>query len=152
MSLEYKVVRSVPLGERLYAFLTDEETYGWDLVTIYKESSLDVLVFKRPKPVVIDADELREAAEDLARVLRDMDEAIGPLLIHAHKAGRPYRGPKFGKELRRLEEALTSGDEATDHAYAETLLDRDDQPISPTCAHCGRLKKDCLASKIRPDG
>jgi hypothetical protein len=33
-----------------------------------------------------------------------------------------------------------------DHVYTETRLDRDDNPIPPTCAHCGRLKDDCPAA------
>ncbi|KKM77447.1 hypothetical protein LCGC14_1369960 [marine sediment metagenome] len=29
------------------------------------------------------------------------------------------------------------------HARSLTTLDRDDSPVSPTCAHCGRLEADC---------
>lgn len=33
------------------------------------------------------------------------------------------------------------------HRYAETLRDRDDRPIPPTCAHCGRAKDWCEGRK-----
>jgi len=33
------------------------------------------------------------------------------------------------------------------HTYAETLRDRDDHPIPPTCAHCGRAKAYCEGEK-----
>jgi hypothetical protein len=37
-------------------------------------------------------------------------------------------------------------DEA-DHDYAETTLDRDDRPIRPTCAYCGRSTPYCKGRK-----
>jgi hypothetical protein len=33
------------------------------------------------------------------------------------------------------------------HRYAETLRDRDENPISPTCAQCGRAKDWCEGIK-----
>jgi hypothetical protein len=32
-----------------------------------------------------------------------------------------------------------------DHVYSETLYDRDDNPIEPTCAYCGNLRRYCRA-------
>jgi hypothetical protein len=33
------------------------------------------------------------------------------------------------------------------HTYAEVTYDRDDRPIPPTCAHCGRAKNYCTGDK-----
>jgi hypothetical protein len=61
---------------------------------------------------------------------------------HAHKAFRDTRRDA----ARKAEDALVRAREA-DHDYAETTLDRDDNPIPPTCAYCGRGKAFCKGKK-----
>ena len=86
----------------------------------------------------------READWELAA--RAPDLAASVVALHA--------------EVTRLQSALDAGqpkrwrpaivqrahDEA-DHDYREVLYDRDDRPIRPTCAYCGRSRAYCKGRK-----
>lgn len=61
---------------------------------------------------------------------------------HAHKAFRDTRRDA----ARKADIAHRRAIEA-DHDYAETTLDRDDNPIPPTCAYCGSGKAFCKGRK-----
>jgi hypothetical protein len=78
----------------------------------------------------------------------------------------PFRTPDF-QEIFRARESLPKAPSLdygaierdirnVQHYYAETLRDRDENPIPPTCAHCGRAKEWCEGIKkmeVRgPDG
>jgi hypothetical protein len=77
------------------------------------------------------------------------------LLAIIEEAREVFRSGCYQFSERRIREAF--GDFAdrmtakyikpqADHVYTETRLDRDDNPIPPTCAHCGRPKDDCPAA------
>lgn len=64
-------------------------------------------------------------AFSMSEVLARFQEAVRP------NAGSP---PSAGTE---------SVPSTTTHRYAPTTRDRDDNPISPTCAHCGEAAQYC---------
>ena len=47
-------------------------------------------------------------------------------------------GQRYGIEIRAIPD---------DHDYREVTYDRNDRPISPTCAHCGHAKENCRGRK-----
>lgn len=61
---------------------------------------------------------------------------------HAHKAFRDLR-----RDAARKAEITHRHAVEADHDYVETTLDRDDRPIRPTCAYCGRSTAYCEGRK-----
>ena len=60
----------------------------------------------------------------------------------AHKAFRDLR-----RDAARKAEITHRHAVEADHDYVETTLDRDDRPIRPTCAYCGRSTAYCKGRK-----
>jgi hypothetical protein len=117
-----------------------------------------------------EADRLRARLRDVAQILIAEVGADGPMDAEdaAHKAvermallreladrsaadaGLYARRMTEAQEARRLareETARALAKQANQHVYREVTYDRDDRPIPPTCAHCGRAKDLCTGDK-----
>jgi hypothetical protein len=69
--------------------------------------------------------------------------------LEARKAPRERErsDPEEARRLAREETARALAKQANHHVYREVTYDRDDRPIPPTCAHCGRAKDLCTGDK-----
>ena len=91
--------------------------------------------------------ELAAAAPDLAASVVALHAEV-TRLQSALDAGQPKRWrPTIVQTERWRSPIVQRAHDEADHDYREVLYDRDDRPIRPTCAYCGRSTAYCKGRK-----
>jgi hypothetical protein len=156
-----------PLARAVSALLDERRSLDHELRLMFTHLTPPVPASAPPE---LDMDEALHLAHAEIEQLRTIQRLAGDLLAVIHGDGghhindvgweRAFEGAERfvvrlrgeresvrSKEREREEKARALWEQGSHHTYAEVTHDRDDRPIPPTCAHCGRVERYCTGDK-----